>query len=120
MNHRISTVMKPVSHQDWEFSLIPLRRVWPINRQWSEQAVGILYRIVTVVPCTAILSSLKFIRKVFAWCDWTLSDSWNTVHVHAAKLTNTVPVDSCAIERHVVDDFYTNRIAPALLHIRQV
>lgn len=61
------------------------------------QTVGVLHRVVAVVPGASILCCIPAIYKVIVRCNWALSDAVDTVHVHGLILPYSVPVDTCAV-----------------------
>lgn len=70
--------------------------------QRALHAIGILHGVVAVVPRTTILRGVEAVHKVVPRGDRALSHSIDTIHLHAAQLTNTVPVDARAVVFHVV------------------
>ena len=69
-------------------------------------------RIMTVIPRTAVLSDSKPVGKAVSASNRALRDG-NTVHVIRKQLTNTMPMDSCALVGKVVDDCDDDLISPA-------
>ena len=123
-NLALSGPHTPISHHDRKFGLVPVRgsgSVYSLSitgqlscytdvhwngftHQRARCSVGILHRIVTVVPRTPILSSLPSVGKVVARCDGTLCDSRYSVHVSGVQLTDAMPVYSGSVERQIIDE----------------
>lgn len=63
-----------------------------------------------MIPRCPVLRRVEDIAEAITWCNRTLSDAVDAVHVHGLVLTNTVPVDTCAIPLHTVDDGNIERL----------
>ena len=82
---------------------------WHLRRRLTTyegalHAVSVLYRVVVVVPRRSVLSGIEGIIERVARCDWTLSDAIDAIHMHIAKLPNSMPMDACTVVRQVIDD----------------
>jgi len=56
----------------------------------------------TVVPAGAILRDLIFVGQGLSGAYWALSNTRNSIVLHAMELAHTVPVDSRTIRLHVI------------------
>lgn len=74
------------------------------------KTICILYRVVAMIPGCSVLRRVEDIAEAISWCNRTLSDAVDTVHVHGLVLTNTMPVDTGAISLHTVDDGNIERL----------
>jgi hypothetical protein len=74
------------------------------THQWTIGSIGILYRVVTMIPRTPILHGSKSIIETVSRSDWTLSYAVDTVHVHRQPLSNPVPMNTGSIVRELVFD----------------
>lgn len=70
--------------------------------QWAKGAIGILDRVVTVVPCASVLHCPKGVIERVARCNGALSYAINAVHVHRLPLSNAMPVDTGPVMLQVV------------------
>ena len=70
--------------------------LWSVNDEWSNHAVGILSRVVGMVPVCAILAvNQEIIREATSWWDWALCDARRAIHPVGAILEHPMPVDRC-------------------------
>jgi len=64
------------------------------TNQWAKGAIGVLDRIVTVVPCASILHRAECVIEAVARCNRTLCYAIHSVHVHSLPLSNAMPVNA--------------------------
>jgi hypothetical protein len=72
--------------------------------QRTLKSICVLYRVVTVIPRSSILSSLKAISEALTRGNRTLRNAIDTIHIHGLILSNTVPVNAGAVTHHTVDN----------------
>lgn len=107
------TVMAPVAYQYRIPSLVPVGTARTMDEQWSSHPIGILQRIVTVVPAMAILYSLEIVSVRISCCNRALRDAVYSVGFICMKLADAMPVNGAPIGLHIVCDVYCDIIAPA-------
>lgn len=74
------------------------------THQWTVGSIGILYRVVTMIPRTPILHGSKGIIETVPRSDRTLSYAVDAVHVHCQPLSNPVPMNTGSIVGEFVAD----------------
>ena len=55
-----------------------------------------------VVPARAVLAGQELVGPGRSWGNWALSDTIGTIMLGAVQLTNSVPMNGCAIVRYIV------------------
>ena len=68
-----------------------------ITYEWPEGTIGILDRIVAMVPSASILHSPESIVEFVTRSDWALGDTIHAIHVHCQPLPDAVPMHTCAV-----------------------
>ena len=74
------------------------------THQWTVGSIGILYRVVTMIPRTPVLHGSKGISETILRSDWTLSQAINAVILHCVPLPNPVPMNTGSIVLETVGD----------------
>ena len=88
--------MVVIPNQQWsqiEIILDVLRTVYDYR---SYGSIGVLGRIMAVIPARAVLVRAKTVGERGAWSDGTLPDCGRAVVPLCASLFKTVPVERCA------------------------
>lgn len=83
-----------------------------MNHDRSDQTIEVLGTMVTVPPRSAIQLSAESISERFAWSNWTLADSWDTVVPWGAGLEEAVPVKRGTLDLELVVDGHLDPITP--------
>ena len=74
-----SVLVNPVLHHDRREGFVPIIAAWPVNGEWSSNAVGVLSLIVAVVPRMSILLSVETVRVRFIVGNRALSHAGDAV-----------------------------------------
>ena len=77
----------------------------------SLQPVGVLQRIMGVIPSRSILQSAKLIGEAILWCNRTLSNPVDSIHMNSILLSDSVPVDARAIFWQLIGDLDLDPLA---------
>jgi hypothetical protein len=72
--------------------------------QGALQTICVLHGVVTVIPRRSILSCFEDIVEAIARCNRTLRDTIDAVHIHRLVLSDSMPVDTCTIFGHAIDN----------------
>jgi len=108
----------PVTKQVRVKSNIVIAWAGSMEGYWAGKAIGILERVMTVVPRSTVLSDPEFVCERISWSNGTLSDSVDTIIFERVKQPNTVPVHSCTIILQMILHCNFEGVAPASLNQR--
>jgi len=98
----------PVRHQNWSegFVRAVVSSGWAVNGHRPKHSISILQRVVAVVPTTAVLHGAEFVSETVARSNGALRYAIDTIHMRSVKLSNTMEVDRCAVERKFICNLY--------------
>lgn len=65
-----------------------------MDRYWTLQTIGILQRVVAVIPCAAVLQCSELVDESVVVGDWTLCNAIHAIHVHSILLADAVPMNA--------------------------
>ena len=57
-------------------------------------AIGILHRVMAMIPGSAVLPDWELIGEMVTGCDGTLSDAVDAIMLHGVQLPQPVPMDA--------------------------
>lgn len=79
-----------------------------VNDNRTYNTLSILSSVMTVVPAGPVLSGNEFVSFSHAGRNWTLGEAVSPIVLIGIELTEPVPMNTCAVMRHVVvhDDPY--------------
>lgn len=81
-----------------------LRLLWSVNDERPNHAVGVLSRVVRMVPvCTVLTVNQEIIQEATFWWDRALRNAGRAIHPVGAVLEHTMPVDRCGLTEIVCD-----------------
>ena len=83
-----------------------------LDNDWPLNTVRELSNEMAVIPRGTIGGSNPLVHTGVTWCETALGDTWNTVLVVGADLTNTVPMDGSSVVSQRVVDSYLDGITP--------
>lgn len=67
-----------------------------------------------MIPRASVLRDVPCVGEGIKWCDRTLRDAVDTIHVHCLVLPDTVPVDARAVVCQIVDHGDTDNLHATL------
>lgn len=100
-----------IDHDGTQVEVI-VRSSRPMNNDGSSNTTAILSQGVRVIPSGAVGRRMPLVDSGSAWRNAALSDTWNTVLIVGAILSDTVPMDGCGIIRQCVEHGDLDDISP--------
>ena len=82
----------------------------------ASKAIGVLQRIVAMIPRCAILGDIECISEAVAASNWALSYAVNSIHFKRVLHSDAVPVGGSAIVFQVILNGDFERVTPASLN----
>jgi hypothetical protein len=76
--------------------------------QRTLEAIRVLDRVVAMIPRTPVLRCLENIRHVVLGRNRALSHSIYTIHVRGLMLSDAVPMYTCTVVCHVIDNCHVD------------
>lgn len=106
--------MVVIPNQQWPQIEIILRMLRAVYHDRTYGSIGVLGRIMAMVPAGAILVRAKAVGERRSWSDGTLPDCGRAVVPLCTSLFKTVPMERCAFFRRGegVVDGYLDPVAP--------
>ena len=88
----IVATMVPIGEHD-RAKIYVVRHIFgSMHDHWTYRTIGVLCRVVSMIPCSTIELCLEPIGEGIAWWDGALSESRNTVHPLTGRLEKAMPV----------------------------
>lgn len=89
--------MGPVAYEYRIPRFVPVGTRGTVNKQGTGSAIGILKRIMTVVPGMTVLGRLEVVRISVVCSNGTLRHTVDSIGSVCMELTDTVPMDCTSI-----------------------
>ena len=105
--------MAPIAKQERVQGDIKVSRRRAVEGDRASKTICILKRIMAVIPRSAILRHIEFVRIAVVGCNGALRDGIDTVMLEGIEHANTVPVDSCAVPFQEIGDGDFDLVTPA-------
>lgn len=108
----IDSLVAPVRQEHHSEVLVVVGSGRSIDDQRSQKSVTVLSCEMGMVPSRTVLSCLELVGVGLARCDWALSNTWNSVHFCVVKLTDSMPVNRCAVNCEVIGNVNDEVVSP--------
>ena len=108
-----STVVTPVAEEIGVKGNVKVVRVGTMECDWAGETIGVLERIMAVIPRCAVLCNAELVREVIFGGNGALCDSVDSIVLEAVEHADTVPVNGSSIIPEVVLDCYLHCVTPA-------
>lgn len=83
-----------------------------VDNDCAKDSIGILGRVMTMIPEGAVLCSLECIQPGLTRSERTFSHTTCAVHGVCVQLTEPMPMDTCAIVFQLIHNSDPKRVAP--------
>ena len=108
-----SAVVAPITKQERVQGDVEVSRRRAVEGDGTSETIGVLKRVMAVIPRGAILRDIELVCVAIAGCNGALRDGIDTVMLEGIEHANPMPVDSCAVVFQKVGDGDFDRVTPA-------
>lgn len=108
-----STVVAPIAEEEGLDLGVKVRGVRSMERDGSSEAIGVLQRVVTVIPGSTVLGDSELVGKAVSRSDGALSDSIDTIVLEGVEHADAMPMQSSTIVLEMVLDGDFECVTPA-------
>ena len=110
------TVVAPVTEHEGLHCFIVIRCGWPMESKRPCKSIGILGRVMTMIPRCAILRDFELVCELIIRCDWALRYRVNTIVLERVQQSHSVPVNRGTVVVQLIDDCDFDLISPTGLN----